>query len=58
MSQEQIRTQHSQDAPGPDAPTPAPAPAQDFATVLADIDEILEVNALQFVQGFVQEGGQ
>lgn len=45
---------------GGDAPAPAPAPAaaQDYTAVLADIDDILEENALTFVQGFVQEGGE
>lgn len=40
------------------APAPAPAAAQDYGQVLADIDDILEENALTFVQGFVQEGGE
>ena len=42
------------------APAPAPAPAaeQDFTAVLNEIDDILEENALAFVQGFIQEGGE
>lgn len=45
------------DVPAP-TPPPAPAAAQDYSQVLADIDDILEENALTFVQGFIQEGGE
>ncbi|OKL53268.1 ubiquitin-like protein Pup [Bowdeniella nasicola] len=41
--------------PTPAGPNPA---AQGLDQVLADIDDVLEVNALTFVQGFVQKGGQ
>lgn len=48
------------------APTPAPAPdsaaAQAATTgvddLLDEIDGVLEVNAEEFVRGFVQKGGQ
>lgn len=50
------------------APTPAPAPAPDSAAaqaattgvddLLDEIDGVLEVNAEEFVRGFVQKGGQ
>lgn len=43
---------------GVPAPTPAPAAEQDFTAVLNEIDDILEENALAFVQGFIQEGGE
>lgn len=46
------------DGEGTPAPAPVPAAAQDYSQVLADIDDILEENALTFVQGFVQEGGE
>lgn len=32
--------------------------AQDVDDILNDIDDILEENAQEFVQGFVQKGGQ
>lgn len=31
---------------------------QDVTDILDDIDDILEVNAEEFVQGFIQKGGQ
>lgn len=61
MTEDQIRRHRAADEPAPDEPAgpAAVAPAvQDFSQVLADIDDILEVNALTFVQGFVQEGGE
>ncbi|ALV45024.1 prokaryotic ubiquitin-like protein Pup [Arthrobacter alpinus] len=43
-------------------PTPAPAAAQDSTSgvddLLDEIDGVLEVNAEEFVRGFVQKGGQ
>ncbi|MGO1667527.1 ubiquitin-like protein Pup [Flaviflexus sp.] len=39
-------------------PLPSSAAAQDFSAVLNDIDDILEENAVTFVRGFIQEGGQ
>ncbi len=61
MTESQIRHTRS-GGDGDDAaaapPPPAPAAAQDYSQVLADIDDILEENALTFVQGFVQEGGE
>ena len=51
-----------QDAPAPDDdPTPAPAgPArgQGLDSVLDMIDDVLAVDAQEFVRGFVQKGGQ
>lgn len=62
MSENQsFQTRREGDSPAPDpgpAPVPSSAAAQDFSAVLNDIDDILEENALSFVQGFVQEGGQ
>lgn len=42
------------------APTPGSAAAQtsDLDSLLDEIDDVLEVNAEEFVQGFVQKGGQ
>ena len=56
----QKETSHEETADPVDPPTPA-APntaAQGLDDVLADIDDVLEVNALTFVQGFSQQGGQ
>ncbi|WP_147523607.1 ubiquitin-like protein Pup [uncultured Actinomyces sp.] len=51
-----------QDDPAPDDdPTPAPAgPArgQGLDSVLDMIDDVLAVEAQEFVRGFVQKGGQ
>ncbi len=61
MTEDQLRRHRPADEPAPDEPAPpapAAAAAQDFSQVLADIDDILETNALTFVQGFVQEGGE
>lgn len=59
MAQDQILNRPASE-PEPVEPPPAPAAAatHDFSQVLADIDDILETNALTFVQGFVQEGGE
>ena len=56
----QKETTHEDAADPVEPPTPAgPNPAaQGLDEVLADIDDVLEVNALTFVQGFVQKGGQ
>ncbi|WP_127842346.1 ubiquitin-like protein Pup [Actinomyces wuliandei] len=54
------RARHDDPAPD-DAPPPAPAgPArgQDLDSVLDVIDEVLAVDAQEFVRGFVQKGGQ
>lgn len=61
MTEEQLRRSRPADEPPADEPTlpPPTAPAaQDFSQILDDIDDILEENALTFVQGFVQEGGE
>lgn len=57
---ERIHKQSNTDNPEPEAPEPI-APAeykQGFDDILDDIDDILEENALSFVQGFVQKGGE
>ncbi|SEA01591.1 prokaryotic ubiquitin-like protein Pup [Bowdeniella nasicola] len=56
----QKETTHEDAAEPIEPPTPAgPNPtAQGLDQVLADIDDVLEINALSFVQGFVQKGGQ
>ncbi|NLI17454.1 MAG: ubiquitin-like protein Pup [Actinomycetales bacterium] len=60
MTQDQYREHRPAGDPEPVDPpaAPAAAAAQDYTSILADIDDILETNALTFVQGFVQEGGQ
>ena len=67
MAQEQRRkaTERTQDDYLPDppadgAPTPGSAAAQtsDLDSLLDEIDDVLEVNAEEFVQSFVQKGGQ
>ena len=62
MSEDQVQRHRPGGDSDPVEPPPAPpAPAgagQDFTSILSDIDDILEENALTFVQGFVQEGGQ
>lgn len=51
-----------QDDPAPDddpAPAPAgPARGQGLDSVLDMIDDVLAVDAQEFVRGFVQKGGQ
>lgn len=56
----QKETTHEDAAEPIEPPTPAGTnpTAQGLDQVLADIDDVLEVNALSFVQGFVQKGGQ
>lgn len=68
MAQEQQRPshqQHQEDQHLPDplpegTPSPSSASAQtaDLDSLLDEIDDVLEVNAEEFVQGFVQKGGQ
>ena len=61
MSDRIYRQTHHEDTPEPEDP-PIPTPTSDFAQgfddILDDIDDVLEENALSFVQGFVQKGGQ
>jgi pup-like protein len=45
-------------APVPAAPSSATQGAQGLDEVLDGIDDVLEVNALTFVQSFRQKGGQ
>lgn len=55
------RSSHDETPPEDDAPTPGPATpgaSHDLASVLDVIDEVLAVDAQEFVQGFVQKGGQ
>ena len=53
--------EHAEDAPAP-APAPDSAGAQAATSgvddLLDEIDGVLEVNAEEFVRGFVQKGGQ
>jgi ubiquitin-like protein Pup len=53
------RPEPEADAPGP-APTPAARSEQVSRVddILDEIDSVLETNAQEFVQGFVQKGGQ
>ncbi|MDO4901510.1 ubiquitin-like protein Pup [Actinomyces sp.] len=57
---ERIHAQVSREEPEPEAPPPAPpvVQAQGLDEVLDGIDDVLEVNALAFVQSFRQQGGQ
>ncbi len=55
------RQTHHEDTPEPDdipIPTPGGNAAQGFDDILDEIDDVLEENALSFVQGFVQKGGE
>ena len=62
MSEFAQPSRSSQDDPAPDDdPTPAPAGparAQGLDSVLDMIDDVLAVDAQEFVRGFVQKGGQ
>lgn len=68
MAQEQRRqaSQRQEDDPyipdplpeGTPAPSAAAAQTSDLDSLLDEIDDVLEVNAEEFVQGFVQKGGQ
>ncbi len=60
MTENQSFRRHDVDAPEGDAPDPLPpsAAGQDFSSVLDEIDDILEENVVEFVKGFIQEGGQ
>lgn len=45
--------------PAPEGtPTATAAQAHSLDSLLDEIDDVLEVNAEEFVQGFVQKGGQ
>ncbi|WP_312719493.1 ubiquitin-like protein Pup [Mobilicoccus sp.] len=63
--QEQIRPEYREGG-DPGEPTPPPTPTgerkaaldADIDSVLDEIDSVLEVNAEEFVRGFVQKGGQ
>lgn len=61
---EQSRSSHRRDVePDPvDLPGPAAANAQrndaELDDLLDEIDDVLEVNAEEFVRSFVQKGGQ
>ncbi|MGO1560552.1 Prokaryotic ubiquitin-like protein Pup [Actinomycetales bacterium JB111] len=61
---EQEQFQRPRPEPEADAPGPAPTPAARAEQVsrvddiLDEIDSVLETNAQEFVQGFVQKGGQ
>ncbi|MGV8978642.1 MAG: ubiquitin-like protein Pup [Cellulomonas sp.] len=58
----QSRRDDDEPAAGPDTPAPASAASQardaEVDALLAEIDDVLEINAEQFVRGFVQKGGQ
>ncbi|GAB49019.1 ubiquitin-like protein Pup [Mobilicoccus pelagius] len=64
--QEQIRPEYREGGdPGDTTPPPAPPTAErkaaldaDIDSVLDEIDSVLEVNAEEFVRGFVQKGGE
>lgn len=60
MTENQSFRRHDGDAPEGAAPDPLPpsAAGQDFSSVLDEIDDILEENVVEFVKGFIQEGGQ
>lgn len=55
------RSRHNDPPPEDDAPLPGPAGpgrGQDLAAILDVIDDVLAVDAQEFVRGFVQKGGQ
>lgn len=67
MAQEQTNRDASQeDAEEVPAPNPGAPEGQerreklnaDIDAILDEIDDVLEVNAEEFVQGYVQQGGQ
>lgn len=60
MDQQFKRTSRSADPGDADEPPPLPPPAaaQGLDSMLDDIDDILETDALTFVQSYVQKGGQ
>ncbi|MBK8469393.1 MAG: ubiquitin-like protein Pup [Candidatus Phosphoribacter sp.] len=63
-SQEQSRPQRREGDPDTPAPVTPPGAAQttvsdaDIDSVLDEIDDVLEINAEEFVRSFVQKGGQ
>lgn len=59
-STEQTTEHYLPDPPADGAPAPSAAAAQtsDLDSLLDEIDDVLEVNAEEFVQSFVQKGGQ
>ena len=64
--QEQIRPEQREGGDPGDSTPPPPVPTgerkaaldADIDSVLDDIDSVLEVNAEEFVRGFVQKGGE
>ncbi len=57
---EQTEEHYLPDPPAGGTPKPGSAAAQtsDLDSLLDEIDDVLEVNAEEFVQSFVQKGGQ
>jgi len=60
QSQQRAEENYLPDPPPAGTPTPGSAAAQtsDLDSLLDEIDDVLEVNAEEFVQSFVQKGGQ
>jgi ubiquitin-like protein Pup len=68
MSERELKGRgREEDEPAADDDAAAPAPAaternealdDDVDAMLDEIDDVLETNAAEFVQGFVQKGGQ
>ncbi len=61
MSQEQISRTSSRTPPHggePIEPPPVVASAQRLDSILDDISDVLETDALTFVQSYAQHGGQ
>jgi ubiquitin-like protein Pup len=62
MEQQFKRSSRSDDPPEPidppSTPPPPPAAIADLGTLLDDLDDVLEADALTFVSRFVQQGGQ
>lgn len=63
MSQQiQKNTQHQkreqEETQSPEVPERDQKLTDDVEAILDEIDEVLEVNAEEFVSGFVQKGGQ
>ena len=60
QAQQRAEDNYLPDPPAGGTPAAGAAAAQtsDLDSLLDEIDDVLEVNAEEFVQGFVQKGGQ
>ena len=62
MSSQQFENRREPEPPEDEAPPAPPAPAAGSDTevdsLLAEIDDVLETNAEDFVKSFIQKGGE